>query len=157
MDKDYYRNREESYSNRFRPQAILPAPSILQAYEDIAEGSMERLLEMAEAEQIHRHEWENKALAAYVKAHRIGQISGLVIASTILSSTLYVATVLNDSRLAITIAVGGFLSLAISSVVASKSRRYERKPRRPYGRSFRRSRFDEEDGGSRRDSDEEHV
>jgi uncharacterized membrane protein len=156
MDKDYYRNREEGYTNRFRPQAILPAPSILQAYEDIAEGSMDRLLEMAEAEQIHRHEWENKALAAYVKAHRIGQISGLVIASTILSSTLYIASVLNDSRLAITVAVGGFLSLAISSMVASKSRRYERKPRRPYARSFRRSRFGDE-AGNRGDSDEEHI
>jgi uncharacterized membrane protein len=129
-DNRGYRDEGKDMSPRIKPHTILPAPSILQAYEEISEGSVDRLMEMAEIEQTHRHEWEDKSLELYAKAHRIGQVYGLLISLSIITASLYVAVELHNMHLAMIIVIAGFFSLTVSSVLASRIRRYERKPRK---------------------------
>lgn len=140
--RDTHKEYDREYNPRIKPHTILPAPSILEAYEDISEGSVDRLLDMAELEQIHRHEWENRSLDLYAKAHRFGQLAGLIVALLIIAVTFYVAKSLHDMRLAGIIAGSGFMSLMVSSVFASRIRRYDRRPRKFFNRK-KTMRYDE--------------
>ena len=45
-------------------QGPLPAPEDLTRYEDLLPGAAERIFRMAEIEQQHRHEQENKAISS---------------------------------------------------------------------------------------------
>lgn len=42
----------------------LPPPSIMREYDDVVPGAAERIIDMAEKEQAHRHSWEQRALSA---------------------------------------------------------------------------------------------
>jgi len=137
--KKEYNNNEyrgkRSFDGKFgrrKPHAILPPPSILRAYDEISEGAADRLIEMAEYEQSHRHEWENEALVAYGKSHRLGQVCGVFVAMGVLAASLYASEILKDNMLAMAIAVSGFVSMMVSTIFAAKNKRYEMRVRRPY-------------------------
>lgn len=61
-------SQSRSYHN------LLPSPRVLESYEDIAPGSVNKLLELAKKEQDHRHSWQDK----YLKFHNFSYKTGLV-------------------------------------------------------------------------------
>ncbi len=67
--------KKAPYSN---PYNILPSANILEEYENIAPGSVTKLIEMARKEQEHRHEWQDKHLVVHGKIHKWGQIFAFV-------------------------------------------------------------------------------
>jgi uncharacterized membrane protein len=76
----------------------IPHPETLQKYDDITPGLANRIVQMAEAEAIHRREIETKIvdancadMTAYHAEVFRGQICGLIIAVTALVSGAYVA------------------------------------------------------------------
>ena len=66
--------KQESFSGP------LPHPQILRGYEDIKEGFAERILRMAEKEQDHRFECDDKMIDATISANKRGHWMGLIIA-----------------------------------------------------------------------------
>lgn len=130
--RNYRNDRGFRHDNGFqkkRSSAILPPPAIIQAYEEISEGAADRLLEMAEIEQNHRHDWEAAYLRSYTRSHRIGQLTGIAFLGALIYSVIHLASTGAETT-AITVAVAGFLTMSLSGVVAYKTRKFERKPRK---------------------------
>ena len=127
--KNGYEYKKNDELHKKRSHFLLPAPAILEAYENMSPGATERIIEMAELEQKHRHIWEDKALTAYIISNRLGMIFGGIVALTVISATLYIASI-GDTKTAFAIAAFGFGSLTVSSLVTLKVRKFERKPRK---------------------------
>ncbi len=71
----------------------VPSPEVLDKYEKILPGAADRIITMAELEQSHRHECENKALRQNIENHKArnlevarGQRYGLVIGLTAIAA-----------------------------------------------------------------------
>jgi uncharacterized membrane protein len=58
----------------------LPSPEILEAYDTVLKGSATRIIEMFEREQMHRHQWEHRALKVHQFSTLLGQGLGFLIA-----------------------------------------------------------------------------
>lgn len=69
------RTRNNNRSN-FSNYNLLPPARILGEYENIAPGSVNKLLEMAKKEQEHRHSWQDRYLKSHGAIYRLGQIFG---------------------------------------------------------------------------------
>lgn len=77
----------EDFSNPLPPQIIrasltegpLPPAHALQEYENVLPGLADRIVAMAEKEQIHQHEIEQRGLEGDINEARLGQIFALVI------------------------------------------------------------------------------
>lgn len=54
----------------------IPSPEMLKGFESVAPGAAERILRMAEKEQDHRIEMDNRLSSYYVKAMGRGQLIG---------------------------------------------------------------------------------
>jgi uncharacterized membrane protein len=132
------RHRSHSRDHHSRRKfSSIPSAGMLRAYEDLSEGAADRLIEMAEIEQTHRHEWENRALKVAASSQKLGQICGLLVALAIIGASSHLA--LNGDYLtASSIAVTGFLSLMVTSLSARKSFKHDRRPRRNIRHNFRR-------------------
>jgi uncharacterized membrane protein len=128
-NKVHHKNyHHKSYTRS--PSAILPSPSILRGYDEISEGAADRLLEMAEIEQAHRHEWEFAALHAYERSFRLGQKCGALVAIVITLATIYASAALHNNYLAAIISISGFAAIMVSTFFAAKNKRYETRVRR---------------------------
>jgi uncharacterized membrane protein len=129
VSRDYRIDYRREEQNKKKSHFLLPPPAILEAYEAMSPGSTDKLLAMAKEEQHHRHEWEDKALEAYVLTNRLGMLFGSIVAVSIIVASVYLA--LNvDIKTAIVLASCGFLSLTVSSLVTLRVRKFERKPRK---------------------------
>ena len=64
----------------------LPSPEILEAYDAVLKGSATRIIELFEREQIHRHQWEYRALKTHQLSTVLGQLLGFLIAVAIFVS-----------------------------------------------------------------------
>lgn len=117
-------DEEDSESDEKRRSVVLsgqfsqftgpvPPPEILAEYENIQSGLAERILAMAEKEQIHRHKNQSKQIDAHInlstinleksyQERRFGQICGLIIGVFAIGCGSYVA--INDAEI-----VGGFI------------------------------------------------
>lgn len=60
----------------------LPSAEELQKYEGVQQGLAERIVIMAETEQSHRHQFDNKAVASYDRRGTYSLILGLVLIGT---------------------------------------------------------------------------
>lgn len=69
----------------------LPSADQFQGYEDACPGSADRILEMAEKEQAHRHSWENSQLSFEHRYTERGLWMGLVIALLLVSGAVCTA------------------------------------------------------------------
>ena len=131
----YYKsdNNKPSFYKKSQPRharVALPSPAILREYDEVSEGAADRIIEMAEIEQNHRHEWEFESLQAYERSFRLGQKCGALVAIIVTLSAIYVGHFLKDHYLASVIAIGGFSSIIVSTIFASKNKRYENRIRR---------------------------
>jgi uncharacterized membrane protein len=69
----------------------IPHPDILAGYEKIVPGAAERIIQMAESEQKHRHCLENTALQADISEAKRGQILAFSIGSVVVAIGAYTA------------------------------------------------------------------
>lgn len=130
-DNNNARESRDRGSNTNRPfvQSVLPSPEILQEYEYACEGTVTRLLEMAETEQDRRNQWEDEYLRFHKKSLRLGQLFGFVLLLSVVWGTIYLGSI-GQENAAIVLAGSGFLSVAASSLFSEIGRRLSRRPRR---------------------------
>jgi len=57
----------------------LPPPEAFRGYEDVVPGAADRILKMAEGEQVHRHQVETRQLRYTVSLAALGQVFALTI------------------------------------------------------------------------------
>lgn len=106
-------------------QGPLPSPDLLEGYDKVARGSAERILRMAEEQQIHRHNLECQALQVESRNSLAGIICACVIG---------LATVVGGSVVAYSggqwggyaMAVTGLTYLAGTFIYGTRARRKER-------------------------------
>ena len=92
-------------------QGPIPPPEVLKGYEGILPGSAERLLKMAEEEQQHRFEVDNKLTDGYLSLNFRGQILGFLIVIALIVAIVYLT--LNDHEYV----AGGLTVVAVSLAV----------------------------------------
>lgn len=138
-----YNNRRGGYKSGGRNESrgklshnILPPPSILEAYEGLSEGAADKLFTMAEQEQSHRHEWENRYLSSHARAYRFGQFFGVIIAGLIAYYSFQMVMA-DKSQEAIYLMIGGFSFLAVSSIAAAKGKYFTKRHNR-YNKNYKK-------------------
>jgi len=57
---------------------LLPSSRVLETYEQIAPGSVNKLIEMTKKEQEHRHTWQDKYLKFHNFSYKLGLIFGFI-------------------------------------------------------------------------------
>ncbi len=72
-------------------QGPIPPPSYLAGYEEILPGSANRIINMAEKEQIHRQGLESKVLRWSAFGEVFGQISGVLVSFGLIAGAVYCA------------------------------------------------------------------
>ncbi len=135
-------NRNRKYSNdrnqkdygfRAEPRAhnILPSAGVLESYEEIAPGSVNKILEMAKLEQEHRHAWENKYLKSMAYTTRVGQLLGFALAVILIYTAMALIMDKNET-LASVIVFSGFSFLMIAALASANSRKHINRPKRQF-------------------------
>ena len=71
----------------------LPHPELLQKYNDVIPNGAERIMQMAEQQQQHRHELEATVVKGNVSSETRGQYIGAIIAVVVLGSGTYLAAI----------------------------------------------------------------
>lgn len=110
--------RQITVSQQKLYQGPIPEPEELQKYEDIQPGFAERLLQMAEKEQQHRHQKENNLIVKGDIQHkrdndtfRFGQVCALIAVSLVVGLCVY-SFYLGNPDQGKTIAVSVIIGLA---------------------------------------------
>ena len=70
--------RNQGSQNSRNASNILPSSRVLESYEDIAPGSVNKLIDMAKKEQEHRHAWQDKYLRFHSFSYKTGLIFGFI-------------------------------------------------------------------------------
>ena len=109
-------------------QSILPSPEILLEYEYACEGTVARLMEMAETEQDRRNEWEKEYLRFHKKSLRLGEIFGFILLVSVIWGTVYLGSIGQD-EVAKVLAVSGFFAVAAAGLFSEISKRLSRRPK----------------------------
>lgn len=117
-------------------QSILPSPEIFQEYEYASEGTVARLLSMAETEQDRRNAWEDEYLRFYKKSQRLGQLFGFILLCAITYGTIHLGEI-GQVDLAKFLVLTGFGSVAAASLFSEIGKRLSRRPRRG-GENFKK-------------------
>lgn len=82
----------------------LPPPSMYAGYNEVLPGSAERILSMAEKEQEHRINWEDRALETTTREAALGQWLGFATGLACIASSIYLA--MNGNQLVAGILAG---------------------------------------------------
>ncbi len=99
-----------------KPVEILPDPELLEAYDYIVEGSASQILAMFQAEQSHRHAWENRSLKVHLFSTILGQCLGFLIAIAIFVSATIIG-MYGDATIGAFIWVFGMAIVTMSALV----------------------------------------
>lgn len=83
----YVHEVEEHYSGP------LPHPRHLEHFESTLPGAANRILLMAEQEQVHRHNWETKELRSSIFTERLGLLGGISVAIGLIAGAVICAYV----------------------------------------------------------------
>lgn len=104
---------------------VLPAPGILESYEELAPGAAGHIIEMARLEQLQRHKWESDQLKYTVYANKFRQLLAFLLA--IIIAYIFIVMV-SDGQLfmAVVIAFTGFGYLAAAAITSHTSRKFFR-------------------------------
>jgi uncharacterized membrane protein len=100
---------------------VIPAPGILESYEELAPGASKIIVDMAKLEQEHRHKWENNSLKEMKNLAQRGQYLGVVLAVAILCVTMMLA---GHTFVAVVTVLGGFGFLGVTTYVNSGHKRF---------------------------------
>ena len=96
----------------------LPPPELLAKYNDVIPNGAERIMQMAEKQQVHRHDLEKTVVTGNVKSESRGQWMGLAISVIVLGLGFYLAV--TGKQIAGSIFVGADLSALAGVFVYGK-------------------------------------
>jgi uncharacterized membrane protein len=102
---------------------VLPSPGILESYEELAPGSVNKIIEMASLEQEHRQRWENNYLRSMLYFTKVGQLLGFMLAVIITFAGLVLGTDQNYF-FGIFITIAGYIYLIVATYVSSSSPKF---------------------------------
>lgn len=147
------RNRKPRRDNFSRKpetiQDILPSSEILEKFEDAVPGSVGQLIDMAEKEQKHRHNWQDKYLKSHNFSTRLGQVCGLVY-NVALLGVVYNLINSGEKELAFKLfSINAAVMLFVIVITTFERRVFSRRPRVRGGNDNRRR------GNNRNDSSRE--
>ncbi|MFZ4541776.1 MAG: DUF2335 domain-containing protein [Rickettsiales bacterium] len=94
----------------------LPSPEVLEAYDTVMPGAGSRIVDMFEREQLHRHQWEHRALKIHQVSTILGQFLGFFIAVAIFASATIIG-INGNSTSAAMIWVFGMAIVTMAAVV----------------------------------------
>ena len=97
--------------------SILPSPAILESYEEVSPGIVDKLVEMVEKEQRYRQRLEDRRIGAARFSFAFGQFLSFVFGIATLAATLMLV---NDGRsyMAAVVCVSAFAFLYVMSALA---------------------------------------
>lgn len=116
---------------------ILPAPGILESYEEISTGSVKTIISMVKSEQDHRHRWENAYLRSMANNHKFGQILIFVLSLIMIYASISFASV-GDKLMAVFVIVFGFAFLAVLALANILHKKEATRPQHQHNRNFHR-------------------
>lgn len=117
---------------------ILPSPELLENYNYVVEGSAEKIIEMFQQEQAHRHDWEDRALRVHMVSSVLGQVLGFFIAVAIFVSASIIG-IYGDKTIAATIWVFGMAIVVMAGLVWAYAKTLGQRPL--FGRPTLRTHF----------------
>lgn len=127
----HHRRYEDNHKQTVEPRGygVLPAPGILESYEELAPGAVAKIIEMARREQEQRHTWENNYLRYMAYITKIGQLLGFMLAAVITFAALSLGS---DGQygMAIFITLIGYGYLMVAAYISFSSRKILPKPAR---------------------------
>ncbi|MDA9163409.1 DUF2335 domain-containing protein [Rickettsiaceae bacterium] len=130
--------QSDVHSTRKQYNHVLPPIDMMEQYEEVHPGTFDKLLDMAEKEQNHRHSMDLLAMEKHNRATRLGRVFALIFVGIISATTLML--VIADSVFAASIfASTAFASIAIISYLYSKNsinKEFKRRPQRSPDQRF---------------------
>ena len=97
----------------------LPPIDMVQEYEELYPGTIEKLLSMSQKEQEHRHNTDLVHIEKYSQAMRSGRVFALIIFGMICLTTLYLAS--TDSYISASVLAGAsFICLTVIATLCTK-------------------------------------
>jgi uncharacterized membrane protein len=117
---------------------LLPSPRVLENYEDIAPGSVNKLIEMTKKEQEHRHAWQDKYLRFHNVSYKTGLIFGFIYNMALLA-LIYDLIRAGNQPLALKLFLinAGLLAFAIIVTAIQRKVTTRKPPRRTHNNSNR--------------------
>ncbi len=127
-------NSKQSDLNIIRKkyQHVLPPVEMLEHYEELNPGTLEKLLDMAEREQNHRHSIDLMAMEKHSKATQLGRMFALVFVAFI-SITSLMLVIAGSFIVASVFAFAAFACITIVSFLYSKNSLFKESNRNNYG------------------------
>ena len=142
LNKGYKKvsNIRQSDSNLIRKKYrhVLPPLDMMEEYEELNPGTFEKLLDMAEKEQNHRHSTDLLTIEKYNRATRLGRIFALIFVALVSITTLMLALVKSPISAAI-FSASAFACITIVSYLYFK-RNADKNPVRMHSFKHKRSR-----------------
>jgi uncharacterized membrane protein len=108
---------KDGFMSQSKAASILPTAAQLESYEEVAPGSVKKIVDMAVSEQKHRQQWEEKYLIASNNSKRFGQVIGVITIAVICSFILMLAQQ-GQAEVAAYLAISSFGSMALISLIA---------------------------------------
>ena len=105
---------------RKKYEHVLPPIDVLEHYEELNPGTLEKLLDMAEREQNHRHSMDLVAMEKHNKATQLGRVFALVFVAFI-SITSLMLVIAGSILVASIFAFAAFACITIVSYLYSKN------------------------------------
>ena len=68
------KNVRDGFMNQSKASSILPSPAMLESYEEIAPGIVDKLVNLVEKEQKHRHALEEKSIKCKIIVERYKEL-----------------------------------------------------------------------------------
>ena len=97
----------------------LPPPSLFRQYDETLPGSAERIMQLSEKEQSHRHQWDNKALEYEGKEVIYGQWFGFILGILGISGGIFCAYI--DQPWVAAVLVGTSLAGIVTAFIKGRS------------------------------------
>ncbi|RZI46024.1 DUF2335 domain-containing protein [Rickettsiales endosymbiont of Peranema trichophorum] len=101
--------------------SILPPPAILESYEEVSPGTVEKLLDLATIEQKHRHLLQTRSLYLASWTARLGQLCGVAISFGVLY-TSYALVLRSEALIGGLVVLSGFCFLSITALLSHRTR-----------------------------------
>lgn len=128
LNKGYSNNENDHGENinelQKKYEYLLPPVSVISSYEDIAPGTLQKIVAIAEKEQEHKHAIEKMSMIAYEKARRLGALFGLTIALSI-SYVTFEMSKFSVNKSLVFAAIGFGAMVAMTLLTPAKRNNYE--------------------------------
>lgn len=104
----------------------IPSPETLNGYENIQEGLAGRIVSMAENEQNHRHNCQNKAINAAILVERRGQLYALFLAFVCIAGAIHLIS-MGEGKYGIALLGSTLIGLAYVFITGRKKDKKKKK------------------------------